>query len=259
MEEMLALPEDLREEAHLMELESMGYTIVHEAIPPDLLRRLKICHEQACQRIRDCKPEADWSWESDNEGVVDYWRLYALDPVYEELLTLPSIYNICQRAIIEGRGGAEMEPHPAGPILVHEMAQHAPGRTPGGQQWCVCQYRARHARDESASDTLCCDVSASDSLCCGTKAPRWRSNQPKPAMHLHSQRPRSRWRRHDRARRLAHAGIIRIRQGAELPGALRLRAAQRWSLRSAVRSISQSPPCNAQRGHAARPSRQLYD
>ncbi len=155
---MLALPEDLREEAHLMELESMGYTIVHNAIPLDLLRRLKICHEQACQRIRECKPEADWSWESDNEGVVDYWRLYALDPVYEELLTLPSIYNICQRAIVEGRGGAGMEPHPAGPILVHEMAQHAPGHTPGGQQWCAPfgQYRARHGNDDSASDTLCC-------------------------------------------------------------------------------------------------------
>ena len=39
---------------------------VHDAIPPDLLRRLRICHEQACQRIRDCKPKADWSWESDN-------------------------------------------------------------------------------------------------------------------------------------------------------------------------------------------------
>eukprot|EP01046_Picozoa_sp_COSAG06_P087430 COSAG06_NODE_33927_length_482_cov_0.939948_1_plen_94_part_01 len=94
---MLPIPSDLREEAHLMELESMGYTIVHDAIPADLLRRLRLCHAQACQRIREAKPEADWSWESDNPGVVDYWRLYALDPVYEELLTLPSIYNICQR------------------------------------------------------------------------------------------------------------------------------------------------------------------
>jgi hypothetical protein len=135
MEEMLPIPSDLREEAHLMELESMGYTIVHDAIPADLLRRLRLCHAQACQRIREAKPEADWSWESDNPGVVDYWRLYALDPVYEELLTLPSIYNICQRAIIEGRGGPGVQPHPVGPILVHEMGQHAPARTPGGQAW----------------------------------------------------------------------------------------------------------------------------
>lgn len=66
MEEMRPLPADLREEAHLMELESMGFTIVHGAIPPDLLRRLKVCHAQACARIREAKPEADWSWESDN-------------------------------------------------------------------------------------------------------------------------------------------------------------------------------------------------
>ena len=58
-----------------------------------------------------------------------------MDPVYEELLTLPSIYNICQRAIIEGRGGPGVTPHPEGPVLTHEMAQHAPGRTPGGQDW----------------------------------------------------------------------------------------------------------------------------
>jgi hypothetical protein len=36
-----------------------------------------ICHaHQACQRIRECKPKADWSWESDNPGVIDYFRLY---------------------------------------------------------------------------------------------------------------------------------------------------------------------------------------
>ena len=48
-----------------------SFTIVDEAIPADLLRRLKICHAQACKRIRETKPQADWSWESDNPGVVD--------------------------------------------------------------------------------------------------------------------------------------------------------------------------------------------
>ena len=156
MEELLPLPADLREEAHLMELESMGFTIVHDAIPEDLLRRLKVCHEQACRRIRECKPQADWSWESDNPGVVDYWRLYAMDPVYEELLTLPSIYNICQRAIIEGRGGPGIEPHPAGPVLVHEMAQHAPGYTPGGQKW--------HQDGGTANPSLRCTFTLNDLL-----------------------------------------------------------------------------------------------
>jgi hypothetical protein len=132
MEEMLPLPDGLEVDAHLVELESMGYTIVHGAIPPKLLARLQKCHAQAVKRIKECKLAADWSWESDNPGVVDYFRAYALDPAYEELLTLPSVMPIVRRAIIEGRGAPAI---PSGPKLVHEMVQHAPGRTAGGQMW----------------------------------------------------------------------------------------------------------------------------
>lgn len=66
------------------------------------------CGRSTCLIVRCLSLTARWA----RSGVVDYWRLYALDPVYEELLTLPSIYNICQRAIIEGRGGPDMQPHP---------------------------------------------------------------------------------------------------------------------------------------------------
>ena len=69
--------------------------------------------------------------------------------------TLPSIYNIYQRAIREGRGGPSVEPHPAGPVLVHEMAQHAPGNTPGGQQW----HRGKCCR------SLCVFCRSSESGC----------------------------------------------------------------------------------------------
>ena len=132
MEDMLEMPPELREEAHLMELESMGYTIVHEAIPPQLLKKIKLAHNQAIERIRSSKPEADWSWESDNPGVCDYWRLYQLDPVFEELLTLPSIFNIIKRAFKEGRGRPATD---EGIRLMHEMGQHLPAKTPGGQAW----------------------------------------------------------------------------------------------------------------------------
>ena len=132
------MPPELREEAHLMELESMGYTIVHEAIPPQLLKKIKLAHNQAIERIRSSKPEADWSWESDNPGVCDYWRLYQLDPVFEELLTLPSIFNIIKRAFKEGRGRPATD---EGIRLMHEMGQHLPAKTPGGQAW----HRIRRA------------------------------------------------------------------------------------------------------------------
>ena len=60
------------------------------------------------------------------------FRLYDLDWAYEELLTLPKVYPIIERAIKEGRGRPG---HEGGPRLYHEMAQHLPAGTPGGQSW----------------------------------------------------------------------------------------------------------------------------
>jgi hypothetical protein len=132
MTELRALSPELRVEAHLIELEAMGYTVVHDAIPPALLVRLQANHRQLIQRVRECKPPEDWSAESDKPGVVDAWRLYDLDPAYEELLTLPNVFPIIDRAIREGRGRPA---HAGGPRLYHEMAQHMPAGTPGGQAW----------------------------------------------------------------------------------------------------------------------------
>ena len=87
------------------------------------------------KRVRETTPPEEWSWESDKPGVVDKFRLYGLDPAYEELLTLPKVFPIVDRAIREGRG---RKPHPGGPRLYHEMAQHMPAGTPGGQSWHRC-------------------------------------------------------------------------------------------------------------------------
>ena len=104
------------------------------------------------KNIKEHKPEEEWSWESDNDGLVDWcvtaqgpapflavhsasatrFRLYDLDWAYEELLTLPKVYPIIERAIKEGRGRPG---HEGGPRLYHEMAQHLPAGTPGGQSW----------------------------------------------------------------------------------------------------------------------------
>ena len=81
---------------------------VHDAIPPDLLRRLRICHEQACQRIRDCKPKADWSWESDK--LVKTYRFQGFREAMGFLLRVsyeaeqrdhhPEIYNCYDRVTL---------------------------------------------------------------------------------------------------------------------------------------------------------------
>jgi hypothetical protein len=84
------------------------------------------------KRVRETTPPEEWSHESDKPGVVDKFRLYGLDPAYQELLTLPKVFPIVDRAIREGRG---RKAHPGGPRLYHEMAQHMPAGTPGGQSW----------------------------------------------------------------------------------------------------------------------------
>ena len=103
---------------------------VDDAIPPPLLKRLKANHKQLVERVKETTPPEDWSWESDKPGVVDKFRLYSLDVAYEELLTLPNVFPIIDRAIREGRG---RKGHADGPRLYHEMAQHMPAGTPGGQ------------------------------------------------------------------------------------------------------------------------------
>jgi hypothetical protein len=105
---------------------------VDDAIPPPLLARLQANHKQLVKRVKETTPPEDWSWESDKPGVVDKFRLYGLDSAYEELLTLPKVFPIIDRAIREGRG---RKGHPGGPRLYHEMAQHMPAGTPGGQSW----------------------------------------------------------------------------------------------------------------------------
>ena len=106
--------------------------LLQDAIPPPLLKRLKQNHAQIVDRVRASKEPERWSWESDKAGVVDAFRLYAMDDAYEQLLTLPKVFPIIDRAIREGRGRPG---HPGGPRLYHEMMQHHPAGTDGGQGW----------------------------------------------------------------------------------------------------------------------------
>jgi hypothetical protein len=124
--------EQLTIESHLVELEAQGFTIVDDAIPPALLARLRANHKQIIKRVRETKPPERHSWESPKPGVVDAFRLYALDEAYAALLTLPKVFPIIDRAIREGRGRPG---HPGGPRLYHEMMQHHPAGTEGGQSW----------------------------------------------------------------------------------------------------------------------------
>jgi hypothetical protein len=59
---------------HLMELETVGLTLVHHAIPPELLQRLRVAFDRAVANVQTSKPQEEWSSESDEPGVVDFFR-----------------------------------------------------------------------------------------------------------------------------------------------------------------------------------------
>ena len=99
MEELRPVPEDHRLSVHLLELESLGYTVIPEAIPQPLLARVQDAHRRAVAAVKAKKPEAEWSWESSNEGVVDYFRAYELDPAFEELMDNPRVLPLLKAAM----------------------------------------------------------------------------------------------------------------------------------------------------------------
>ena len=116
-----------------MELESVGFTLVRDAISPPHLVRLRAAHAAATDQMRQCRPEPEWSWESDNTAVVDYFRAYELHPAFEELMDLPTVFPIVDAAVRQGRG---RRGHALGArLLSGPVTQHLPAGTPTGQSW----------------------------------------------------------------------------------------------------------------------------
>jgi hypothetical protein len=135
MEALLGLPHELKLEAHLVELESAGFTLIPDAIPTLLLARLRLAHARITARVRRARPEPEWSWESDEPGVVDYFRAYELDPAFEELMDLETVFPVVDAAVRQGRGRAA---HPGGArLLSGPVTQHLPAGSRTGQHWHV--------------------------------------------------------------------------------------------------------------------------
>ena len=103
-------------ESHLLELEQDGLTVIRNAIPPMLLQTLRSSHDQICQRIRDHAPLSEWSFESDEAGVVDFFRAFELHPCFEELMDLPTVFPVLAAALRGGHGREPGEPRCGGPV-----------------------------------------------------------------------------------------------------------------------------------------------
>jgi hypothetical protein len=135
MDALRPLPKELKLEAHLAELECAGFTLIPDAIPPALLKRLRLAHARTTATVRAARPASEWSWESDEPGVVDFFRAYEVDPVFEELLDLEAVFPVVDCAVREGRG---REKHPGGArLLSGPVTQHLPAGSLTGQQWHI--------------------------------------------------------------------------------------------------------------------------
>jgi hypothetical protein len=124
----------LVQEAHLAELEQHGVTAIRNAIAPALLEALRSAHDEVCERIRRNTPRSEWSFESDEPGVVDFFRAFELHPCFEELIDLPTVFPVLAAALRGGRGRDPGEPRCGGPVCQYlpagtgsEMAWHRDG------------------------------------------------------------------------------------------------------------------------------------
>ena len=151
-------------EAHLEQLERLGFTVVPSAIPAEQLLPLRAAFESVCDAIRGTKPPEHWSLEvrdADSTpppprppmpacaahaafkrqwpwpprapvqagnimGAVEFFRACELSPLFEPLMDHPAVYPILAAALRRGRGGLPGEPRLRDPV-----AQHMPGRTQG--------------------------------------------------------------------------------------------------------------------------------
>ena len=124
-------PSEAEMARHLMELETAGVTLVPNAIPAPLLSRLRTAFDTAVTNVQRSKPQEEWSWESDEPGVVDFFRAYERDPAFEELMDLPSVFPILARALRGGHGRPAGEPR----LLSGPVCQHLPGGSDSQMAW----------------------------------------------------------------------------------------------------------------------------
>lgn len=117
-------------EVHLADLEEQGFTVVPSAIPLEILLPIREAFDATCDAICRLKQRKHWSQESNDDGVVDFFRAYEIAPAFEYLMDLPTTFPILAAALRTGRGGLEGEPRLRTPVT-----QLLPGHTPSTNAW----------------------------------------------------------------------------------------------------------------------------
>lgn len=120
---MQSIPKENLVDWHLLRLESQGYTVVPDAVPPSLLAGLRRRFDELIAGYKDV-PSAIYYPET---GAIDLNRLFEIDPIFEELMDLPSVFSIAQKAfdgditLLGGSIGNYNPPHaPARSVWHHD-------------------------------------------------------------------------------------------------------------------------------------------
>ncbi len=110
---MQPIPAEHLMDWHLLRLKYLGYTVVPNAIPPDLLAELRRRFDKLIADYQDI------STSLAHPAAIDLNRIFELDSTFEELMDLPSVFPIAERvfegeiALLGGAIGNYTPPHAA--------------------------------------------------------------------------------------------------------------------------------------------------
>jgi hypothetical protein len=123
-----AVPDDYTHEAHLTALDSVGWTIIPNAVPASLLAQLNGLFDRVVAHPEQFPTAMTGGRAADNgEGVVEFYRGYEIDPACKAMMDLPSVFPIAKEAY--HRRGGEIR------LLSGPDCQHVPAGTGSSMKW----------------------------------------------------------------------------------------------------------------------------
>ena len=110
---MQPLPDKHEMAIHLMRLEYQGYTLVPNALPADLLESIGARFDDLVKN----HTQVPTAVCDESTGIVDLNRMYELDPIFEPLMDLPSVFPLAEQimdgdiTLLGGSIGHYLPPH----------------------------------------------------------------------------------------------------------------------------------------------------
>ena len=117
---MRPLPSQYHLDLHLLRLEHQGYTLVDQALSPEQLAPIRARFDELVKAHRDVPTAV----HDPNIGTVDLNRLYELDPVFECLMDLPTVFPIARAAMQNDIT-----------LLGGPIGHYLPARAPSPMRW----------------------------------------------------------------------------------------------------------------------------